>query len=689
MGYCAIDEPGFPGGVNGDVPPWLLPPGSLADASNLIFDRPGIARVRGGTTAVFSGAQTAHSTSLGWAHSQDANLIEELYGVNGANGNVVSINKLTGAATVIAGLGWGSPAVIGRPCRHFGFLAFPSSSAALGFISPIVAGQVASTIFLSTANASTTAFSPRITLTGSDVTTNIRVGGIVVGTISGGLYVGRVISVDTAKIFSVWPTPTQTMTFSGGGLTTGPVSIPRGGRCVASFQNRLLWGNSYDVQAYVSSSLLSVADRRVNYSVLPTEPGINALGTTYGAAFYGPLASPPKNFFEVPGADPIIAMEPVSDDELLILTTGGVMVFKGTLATQNTAEASGYTWDISPLNTNAGCLSDLSVQRTPHGIIWASAEGIMAYTGGGKLQDLTEGRYHTAWRNLTRGSNFAVHGAAYVRNHYIVTGTSAGSTFALAFNLDNGTWAPLAGLDIFYAIPRPTDYSQVYALRWFAQSGGAPSMTNGQVTRWESIFAPTPHAQGIGSDADGSTIGFSATSRSITDDKHTQRITRRIGLDYRADMIAPNISVQAGSRLDSTDTVGAETVALGSLSSTQAKSVASATVATPVIVTVAGGHGYQTGDHVDVHGVTANPGANGHYRITVLDTTRFSLNGSKGSGTTGLDGDVKKITEAEFECSHMDIGQATYVTLASTGLVRAFELHGLRVGVLEMPRGMG
>jgi hypothetical protein len=52
----------------------------------------------------------------------------------------------------------------------------------------------------------------------------------------------------------------------------------------------------------------------------------------------------------------------------------------------------------------------------------------------------------------------------------------------------------------------------------------------------------------------------------------------------------------------------------------------------PVVITTTAAHGLTTGDFVFVDGVEGNTGANGHYSITVLTPTTFSLTTSTGTG---------------------------------------------------------
>lgn len=695
MSYKLLDDRNYSLGPIREIPPWLLPAGALADSNNLIFDRPGIGRQRGGTTSIFAGSQTGHSTSIGWAYAQDISTIEELYGVNGKTGQVNSINKVTGAATVITSLG-AADTIYGRGVSHFGFCVFPGrgNPDIYDARSVFVAGQTGSTTFTNTANASVVANGNSVTLTGSDLTSNLRVGGIVYMTDGTNTYMGRVTQIMTTKIFNVWPACPVAITAAADGLFIAPTRQGlsfSNAACAASWQGRLLWGGP---MPQTISGTYAPADRRIAYSLLLTEHMSAGGDSLYGACFVAGQGSTTdgvddRNWLDIPGSDPIVAMEPVDDNELLVLTTGGVVRILGQLASQTNDSSPGITFDESQMNTNAGCYSDLSVQRTPHGIFWASPEGIMLYAGGGRPPiDLTEGKWHTAWRDFTRGANFAVHGAAYVRNHYIISFASAGQNVALAFNIDNGTWAPMSNVDCLNGTLRPTDRSQCYVPRFWAQAGTAPTFVGGQIVRYDSLFAPDVWGQ-TKRDSDGNTINFSAITRSMTDDSHTQRILRRVGIDYQAEMPAASINLYGGARLDWTDTNGEELVLLGALSNTAALTVTGATNATPVVITTSAAHGLQDGDFVDVHAVLGNVSANGHYRVTVLSTTTFRLNGSKGSGAYTSGGDVKKITTHEFMGSTMDIGQANYFLITNSGTVNRFELHGLRLGVIEMPRGMG
>ena len=79
-----------------------------------------------------------------------------------------------------------------------------------------------------------------------------------------------------------------------------------------------------------------------------------------------------------------------------------------------------------------------------------------------------------------------------------------------------------------------------------------------------------------------------------------------------------------------------------------AKSIASSTNATPIVVTTSASHGYATGDKVVIKGHTTNTAANNTYAnpywtLTVLSPTTYSLTGSVGVGIGGATGTSDRI----------------------------------------------
>lgn len=684
MAVTYLDDSGYTLGMIRDLPSWLIPSGGVYDSLNYVYDLPGIARQRMGSTALVSGSQTAFSESLGFVYSQDGvSTIEELYGC-GTAATVSVINKSTGASTSLVTLG--KVSVIGRPARHFGFLVFPLAEATTAFYrSMIVAGQTSSTTFTSTAAVNITAGAPQITLGGADTTTNLKVGGIIHATnTTTASFDARIISIDTSTKFTVWPTPTLAFATAAAGLFGGPAAVSAGidtqsfgGACATSFQNRLLYGGVNDPAV----ATITRYDRRVLYSPLPTETGTFAttVGGATGAIFLGANRWPALNYFDVPGADPIVAMEPIAGNQLLILTSTHPVIFSGDLVTQLATTSPTVTFDISDINVNASCLSDLSVQRTPKGVVWAGAGGIYAWDGRSPV-DLTSGSVNAFWRAQVRGSSFAVHGAVYVRGYYILSYTSGGTTQALAADLTGKTpkWTRMNGVgtDNFFGVARPTDPSQVFAIRWWNTGGAAPSMTNGQTLRLESMLNPYT-AGATTTDADGTGITTNLQTRTITGDPELQKVFHRVTARTQVSATSASATLTAQSTIDAADTDASRTRALGSLSNTATITLTNATNASPIVCTSSANHGLQTDDFVDIDAVLGNLNANGRYRINVSNATTFSLVGSTGSAAYTSGGKVKKITEQDYLCATLNEGQGVSLTVAAT--VNNIEIHGFRI----------
>ncbi len=74
----------------------------------------------------------------------------------------------------------------------------------------------------------------------------------------------------------------------------------------------------------------------------------------------------------------------------------------------------------------------------------------------------------------------------------------------------------------------------------------------------------------------------------------------------------------------------------------RSQAIASSTDATPIVVTIPAGHGYEVGDTVLIAGHTTNVAANGTFVLSAVGATTITLTGSVGSGAGagGADGTV-------------------------------------------------
>lgn len=63
--------------------------------------------------------------------------------------------------------------------------------------------------------------------------------------------------------------------------------------------------------------------------------------------------------------------------------------------------------------------------------------------------------------------------------------------------------------------------------------------------------------------------------------------------------------------------------------------ISGATNATPIVLTLAAGHGLKNGDRLAIAGITGNTGANGEWTLASVGATSATLLGSVGNGTYG------------------------------------------------------
>lgn len=79
-----------------------------------------------------------------------------------------------------------------------------------------------------------------------------------------------------------------------------------------------------------------------------------------------------------------------------------------------------------------------------------------------------------------------------------------------------------------------------------------------------------------------------------------------------------------------------KTLSLGSSATTaQGINVSSSTNATPIVITLAAGHGLKDGDRIALAGITGNTNANGEWTLRSVTSTTAILDGSSGNGTHG------------------------------------------------------
>lgn len=97
-----------------------------------------------------------------------------------------------------------------------------------------------------------------------------------------------------------------------------------------------------------------------------------------------------------------------------------------------------------------------------------------------------------------------------------------------------------------------------------------------------------------------------------------------------------------------------------------AKSIASSTNASPIVVTMSAAHGYTTGDTVYIEGHTVNTAANGSWTITVTGGTTYSLNSSVGNGVGGATGSAYRYSDLDLIDNSIQANAVPLTVTAST-----------------------
>lgn len=87
-----------------------------------------------------------------------------------------------------------------------------------------------------------------------------------------------------------------------------------------------------------------------------------------------------------------------------------------------------------------------------------------------------------------------------------------------------------------------------------------------------------------------------------------------------------------------------------------ANSISAATDAAPIVITTAAAHGLTSGDKVAITRCGGNTAANGHWTVTVLSSTTFSLASSDGNGTYTGGGRVYRLVASHGGIAGVHLG---------------------------------
>jgi hypothetical protein len=543
-----VEQDDFSGGAFPDIAPQQIPKNGVVEATNILFDKRGIARKRGGTTALVSGAQTARGTRLAAFHSSALDALNRVYVFNGSNPTAYYVNTATGALSALdTTIGGGLPssgAQIGRPFQHFNLVVVPQinyQNSSYAGVFAVAGATNLRTEASGTAGTLIAGSNAIASITGITTNTQMEVGQFVLATNATNVYLGRITGFPDGTQVNVDPTPSVSFTATAiYGLNAWIPSVlsgtpaARGGLVGCSFQNRILFGNTHDWNAGGPG----IFPRRVIFSILPNEQPTTTTNTIQGFVQLHRGGFEANNFFEIGGLDAITALVPFGDGQLLIFSKTRCFRLTGDLTTQTAATNTGLTWDVKELPVMVGCLTDESVQKTDRGVIFAAFDGVYL-TDGSTFRPLMSGHVAKAWRDGMIASG-VVYGSSLLQNHYIVFTNG----YAWCVNLDTLAWSRITGgaspfsqVQMWSTVTDPASQAITYGLR--AVTPGS-SITNGQVVRVDPFFSPSSANR---ADADGTNVTASLTTRSMTPfDQATLASFHRVQVQYDARNGSPSVA---------------------------------------------------------------------------------------------------------------------------------------------------
>jgi len=708
----------FGQGAIQDEASFLTPEGALFSAKNMLFDKIGITRKRGGITG-FSGVTNTGAQYMGALVDDTATPIFYVFGVSGAT-NLAYMNHTTGVYTVLQSNGWLPPSVTangaGKPFQHYGFLVFPNWVPTSGLSNPgviAVAGAKGTVNAFSLANPATcviTAGLKRIPVNVADnPTTKMEVGTIIFLTDNAGVdnyYVGRIINIQSSTAIDVYPTPTRSFTPSFGyaesaweasnaaGITGGGNKMC--GQCGMSFQGRACFGNIYIGDS--AGTRVENHPRRVIFSSTLLEGdagGDPAQGIWQGAVFLTNNGYPALNYFDVPGADPITAMSPTGFGDAIIFSPFRAYRLTGNLSTQY-GTTSSITWAVREIPNSVGCITEQSLQRTSRGLVFANEEGIFV-TDGQSMRPVLQGRMANYWKALVSFNPgfFKIYGSAIIRgNHYYISGQqsdSGNNGWALLINLDTLAVSTLAGLATAgpggttaawlstAGVQDPGAPSRTFALKWMPTA--ARAVTNGQLVQLDKMLDPTSANR---NDSEGTVVNFEAVTRSYAEDSPTmQKVWEKATVEYE-NIGGAAVAVTPAAILDASEIPAGGTNYF--LPRQDVYTITAATNATPIVVTC-GTHDIKVDSWVHVQGVGGNTAANGPWRVQAVSATTVTLMASIGNAAYTSGGTIQNLDQRDIpldavsQGAHSNNSAMVYrindTDSGGTAGADSFELYGI------------
>lgn len=686
-----------------DAASFTLPEGATPNSTNMLYDKLGIARKRGGINGL--GATTTYrGDHLGALLKDDGSVQLYSMGWNGALPIIDAINSTTGAFTSIGGLSTGAKIIDGgRPFQHYGFLVWPTFTSdptifqvGINFVGG-ANGALPDYAFTAGGSVVMTAGSKRVTCAIADnPLTHLQVGQIFACFNAGATqaYIGRVTRLVSSTAFDVYPTPGVSWTCAAGGVSSnnyGQSGVPsisltptpyHSGKVGMSFQGRILLGacNRYDPTTAVATN--EYYPRRVYFSATLLEgSSAYAQDRITGLVSLVNDGWPDLNYLDIPAQEEITAMSPTGFGDALIFSANRAFRLTGNLSTQFGEEQS-VTWATREIPNSVGCISERGLQRTPRGVIFAHNSGVYT-TDGSSMQPLMFGKIQDAWKEIVAGTGFKIYGSGLIRgNHYYICGiTNSTEEWGWLLNLDTLAWSGLGGASVApvsWIINSSAEDSSLpgrtWGLKWWNQGGAAPSMTGGQLVLLESMFTPSAANR---NDSDGNPVTFRYDTRPYSEDTPTlQKQWEKSTIEYK-NIGGANCRVQTDFKLDSDDAfVGGS---LFDLPRQDVYTVTAATNASPIVVTC-GAHDIEVDTWVTIATILGNTNANGTFRVQAVTATTVTLMGSYGNAAYISGGTIKQVDQRDIPLVGSTFpSQSTAVEYSISGAAAAdeFELHGI------------
>lgn len=435
----------FSKGMSQDQPSYLLPDGFVFEAKNVFITKTGQLRKRYGNTKHVTDTDGTVVTSIAavrnfFATVQDRGYVS-YFSSSGNTARVLSFECQEAASALIPTSG--SPrgydtfrkGIPGVPTTWSGHAMFPladPNALGVGSNSPffcVGGAQQALPAAVSTGACTVTAGNDTIT-TATAISSAAPGYYLFAQTLGTQEYIGRIKEVLSTTSFRVEPTPTLSFVSTSGtidavagynGSLVESASADRalGCKAISVFQNRIIIGN-------VQTDTLANSGKanRIYWSTLLDKPADCPVARVDGVVPFLKAGWLKRNYETFANMSAVVSIVPLGPSTLLILGDTGVSLVSGTLGTI-TADTSTSSYSVRVLSSSIGCISAASVQITPSGVIFASADGVYL-TDGNTFTNLCENKIKQLWRtSLSLGTT--VKGSAIIEDRIYCLSTASSS----------------------------------------------------------------------------------------------------------------------------------------------------------------------------------------------------------------------------------------------------------------------